>query len=50
MIPVNLRHTEYLDKAVSTAADIAKRHGPAAHFAGVVPTTLSEVARAGRVC
>lgn len=45
MIPVDLRHTDHLDKALATAADIAILYGADAHIVGVVPTVPGEVAR-----
>ena len=45
MIPVDLRHTDHLDKALSVAADIAKLYGAKPHIVGVVQAAPSEVAR-----
>ncbi|WP_372993446.1 universal stress protein [Sulfitobacter sp.] len=45
MIPVDLRHTDRLDKALSVAADIAKLYGAKTHIVGVVQTAPNELAR-----
>jgi len=44
MIPVDLRHTDQMDKALSAAVDIAKLYGAKAHIVGVGQTLPTEVA------
>ncbi|NOR31949.1 MAG: universal stress protein [Sulfitobacter sp.] len=44
MIPVDLRHVEQMDRALSVAADIAKLYGAKVHIVGVgqsVPTKIA---------
>ena len=45
MIPVDLRHADQMDKALSVAVDIAKLYGAKAHIVGVTPPSPTEVAR-----
>jgi nucleotide-binding universal stress UspA family protein len=45
MIPVDLGHTNQMDKALSVAADIAKLYGAQAHIVGVGQTVPSAIAR-----
>lgn len=45
MIPVDLRHTDQMDKALSVAVDIAKLYGAKAHIVGVGQTLPTEIAR-----
>ena len=44
MIPVDLRHTDRMDKAIAVAAEIAKQHGSEAHLVGVTQSQPSEIA------
>ncbi|MCP4286110.1 MAG: universal stress protein [Gammaproteobacteria bacterium] len=43
-LPVDLRHTDKLDKAVTTAADIARHYGASLTFVAVTAATPSEIA------
>jgi nucleotide-binding universal stress UspA family protein len=45
MIPVDLRHANRLDKALSVAADIAKLYTAKAHIVGVGQSLPTETAR-----
>lgn len=45
MVPVDLGHSEQLDKAISTAADLAKVYGSKAVLVGVTQSSPTEVAR-----
>lgn len=45
MIPVDLRHTDDLNKALSVAAEIAGSGGAELHMVGVTPSVPTEVAR-----
>ena len=45
MIPVDLRHTDQMGKALSVAADIANLYGAKAHIVGVTQSSPTEVAR-----
>jgi len=44
MVPVDLRHTETLGKAIRTAADIARANDASVTFVGVTPPQPSSVA------
>lgn len=44
MVPVDLGHAEQIDKAVKTAADLAKHYGAKLAFAGVSGTAPSAIA------
>lgn len=44
MVPVDLAHADKLDKALATAADLAKHYGASLHIAGVTATAPSAVA------
>ncbi len=44
MIPVDLKHVEKMDKALTVAADIAKLYGAKAHIVGVSQTVPTEIA------
>ena len=44
MVPVDLAHTEKLDKAIGTAADLAKYYGASLHIAGVTGSAPSAIA------
>ena len=44
MVPVDLRHTDQLQKAMSVAADIAKLYGAEAHLVGVTMSGPTDVA------
>ena len=44
MVPVDLRHTEKLDKALATAADLSKHYGAPAQMVAVTASTPSSVA------
>lgn len=44
MVPVDLAHTDQLDKALSVAADMAKSYGAKAHMVGVTMSAPSSVA------
>lgn len=44
MIPVDLKHTDQMEKALSVAAGIAKMYGAKAHIVGVGQTVPTEVA------
>ena len=44
MIPVDLAHAEQLDKALATAADLARHYGAQLHMVGVTDTAPSSVA------
>ncbi|PVH27297.1 universal stress protein [Pararhodobacter oceanensis] len=45
MIPVDLRHADQLEKAIATAADIAKLYGAQPHIVGVGQSLPTAVAR-----
>ena len=45
MIPVDLRHVDQMDKALSLSADIAKLYGATLHIVGVTSSVPSETAR-----
>ena len=45
VVPVDLAHRERLDKALATAADLAKLHGAVIHCVGVTAAAPSAVAR-----
>ena len=45
MIPIDLRHTDRLDKALSVAADMAQLYSAKTHLVGVGQTVPTEVAR-----
>ena len=45
MVPVDLAHIERLDKAITTATDLAKHYGIPICFVGVTAETPTEVAR-----
>lgn len=45
MVPVDLAHADHLDKAIRTAADLARLNGATVHFVAVTPGTPTEVAR-----
>lgn len=45
MIPVDLKHTDRMDKALAVAADLAKQHGAQAHIVGVTQSSPTEIAR-----
>ena len=45
MIPVDLRHVDQMDKALSLSADIAKLYGATLHIVGVTSSAPSETAR-----
>ena len=45
MIPVDLGHTDQMEKALAIAAEIAKRHGAEAHIVGVTQSGPTEIAR-----
>lgn len=45
MIPVDLRHADQMDKALSVARDMAKMYGANAYIVGVGQTAPTEVAR-----
>lgn len=44
VVPVALAHTELLDKALATAADLAERYGAALHMVAVTSPEANEVA------
>lgn len=44
VVPVALAHTELLDKALTTAADLARHYGAAAHMVAVTSPEANEVA------
>jgi nucleotide-binding universal stress UspA family protein len=44
MVPVDLAHIERLDKAITTATDLAKHYGIPICFVGVTAATPTEVA------
>lgn len=44
MVPVDLAHKESLDKALTTAADLAKHYGASLTYVGVTATAPSSVA------
>lgn len=44
MVPVDLTHAEQLEKALQTAADLAKHYGCPVTYVGVTPETPSPVA------
>ncbi len=44
MVPVDMRHTEKLDKAVTTAADLAKLYNASLQLVAVTVTNPTEVA------
>lgn len=44
MVPVDLRHTEKLDKALATAADLSQQYKAPVQLVGVTATTPSDVA------
>ena len=45
LVPVDLEHIGKLDKALSTAADLAKHYNTSVCYAGVTTTTPTSVAR-----
>ena len=45
MVPVDLAHIERLDKAITTATDLAKHYGIPICFVGVTAEMATEVAR-----
>lgn len=45
MIPVDLEHTDQMEKALAIAAEIAERHGAEAHIVGVTQSGPTEIAR-----
>jgi nucleotide-binding universal stress UspA family protein len=45
MVPVDLAHADRLDKAIRTAARIARADGATLHFVGVTPGVPTEVAK-----
>ncbi|MFU8883553.1 MAG: universal stress protein [Rhodobacterales bacterium] len=45
MIPVDLGHTNQMDKALGVAADIAKLYAAQAHIVGVGQTVPTDIAR-----
>lgn len=44
LVPVDLTHAEHLEKALQTAADLAKHYGSPVCYVGVTPETPSPVA------
>lgn len=44
MVPVDLRHTDKMKKAIKAAADVAKIYGSKAHLVGVTLSGPTEVA------
>jgi len=44
MVPVDLAHTDHLEKALKTAADLAKHYGAPVTYLGATTPTPSEVA------
>jgi nucleotide-binding universal stress UspA family protein len=48
MVPVDLAHVERLDKAITTATDLAKHYGIPICFVGVTAETPTEVAHTPR--
>jgi len=44
MVPVDLTHTEHLQKALQTAADLSKHYGAPVTYVAVTPETPSPVA------
>lgn len=44
LVPVDLMHTEHLDKAISTAVDLAKHYGIPICFASVTAETPTPIA------
>jgi nucleotide-binding universal stress UspA family protein len=44
MVPVDLAHSDRLEKAITTATDLAKQYSIPVCFVGVTPETPSEVA------
>ena len=45
MIPVDLGHTEQMDKALSVAADLASKYGAELHIVGVTQSSPTQIAR-----
>ncbi len=45
MIPVDLKHTEQVDKAFAVAAELAKQYKAEAHVVGVTLSSPTEIAR-----
>lgn len=45
VIPVDLQHTEQVDKALQVAADYATRFGAEVHMVGVTMSSPTEIAR-----
>ncbi|MFD2741357.1 universal stress protein [Sulfitobacter aestuarii] len=45
MIPVDLRHVDRMEKALTIAAGLARQYGAEAHITGVTVSTPTEVAR-----
>ena len=45
MIPVDLRHIDQMEKALTVAVDIANLYGAKAHIVGVTASSPTEVAR-----
>ena len=48
MVPVDLAHVERLEKAITTATDLAKHYGATICFVGVTAETPTEVAHTPR--
>lgn len=44
MVPVDLRHTDRLEKALAVAANLAKQYGAEAHIVGVTLSAPTEIA------
>lgn len=44
MIPVDLKHTDQMDKALNVAADLAKLYNATAHIVGITPSAPTEIA------
>ncbi len=45
MIPVDLGHTEQMEKALAISAELAERHGAEAYIVGVTQSGPTEIAR-----
>lgn len=45
MVPVDLRHTDQMSKALAVAADLAQHYGAEVHMVGVTQSGPTEVAR-----
>ncbi len=45
MVPVDLKHTEQMEKSLALAAELARNHGSEVHIVGVTMSSPTEIAR-----